>query len=91
MSVTGSTGNFVDSGNFGSGGAEDLASGVVVVVHLDHFAGTAFGGHCPSLLPSFYRWDNSVPIHTSLPSVLLLHWGLLVLGSVALFLWEVLM
>ena len=82
MSVTWSNGNFVASGNFGSGGT---ASGADVAV------GTALGGHHPSLLLSFYRWDNSVPIHTYLPLVLLLHWGLLVLGSAALILWGVLM
>ena len=91
MSVTGSAGNFGASDNSGSGGVEGLASGVVVTVYFEHSAEIAFGSHCPSLLPHFYRWDNSVPIHISLLLVLLLHWGLLVPGSAALFLGGVLL
>ena len=89
MSVTGSTDSFGASDNSGSGGVEGLASGVVVAVCLEHSAEVAFGVHHPSLLPCFYRWGNLVPIHTSLLLVLLLHWGLLVLGSAVLFLWGV--
>ena len=85
MSVTGITGSFGAFDNSGSGGVEGLASGVVVAVYLEHSAEIAFGGHHPSLLPHFYRWGSSVPIHTSLLLVLLLHWGVLVPGSAALF------
>ena len=85
MSVTGSAGSFGASDNSGSGGIEDFVSGVAVAVCLEHSVEVAFGVHHPSLLPSFYRWGNLVPIHTSLPLVLLLHWGLLVLGSAVLF------
>ena len=80
MSVTMNAGRFGAFDNSGSGGIEDLTSGVVVAVYLEHPAEIAFGGHHPSLSPHFYRWGSSVPIHTSLPLVLLLHWGLLVLG-----------
>ena len=71
MSVTGSTGSFGVFDNSGSGGTEGLASRFVVAVYLEYSAEIAFGGHHPSLLPHFYKWGNSVPIHTSLLLVLL--------------------
>ena len=73
MFVSGSTGSFGASDNSGSGGIKGLASGVAVAVCLEGSAEIAFSVHCPSFLPCFYRWGNSVPIHTSLPLVLLLH------------------
>ena len=85
MSVTRITGSFGAFDNSGSWGIEGLASGVSVAVYLEHSAEIAFGGHHPNLLPCFYKWGSSVPIHTSLFLVLLSHWGLLVLGSAALF------
>ena len=91
MSVTRSTGSFGAFDNSGCGGVEGLAYGVVVAVYLEHSAEITFGSHRPSLLPHFCRWGSSVPIHTSLLLVLLLHWGLLVLRSLVLFLWGVLM
>ena len=69
------------SGKFGSGG---IASGAVVVV------GTASDGHHPNLPLNSCRWGFLVPIHTFLPSVLLLNWGLVVPGPGTLSLWEVL-
>ena len=87
MSETGSAGHFGASDNSGSGDIEGLASGIAVAVCLEHSAEVAFGVHHPSLLLCFYRWANLVPIHTFLLLVLLLHWGLLVLGSAVLFLW----
>ena len=85
MSVTRSTWRFGAFDNSGSRHVEGLASGVVLAVYLEHSAEIAFGGHCPSLPPHFYRWGSSVTIHTSLLLVLLLYLGLLVLESVALF------
>ena len=66
---------------------------VVVAVHLapeclEYFVGFVFDGPCPSPPLYFYRWDNLGPIHISLPLVLQQHWGLLVLGAVALSLLE---
>ena len=81
MSVTWISGNFGASGNFGSGG---IASGAVVTV------GTASDGHHPNLPLNSCRWGNSVPIHTFLPSVLPLNWGLVVPGPGALSLWGIL-
>ena len=87
MFVTRSTGSFGAVDNSGSGGAEDLASGVAVAVYLEHPAEFVFGGHHPSPPLYFYKWGSSVPIHISLLLVLLWYWGLFALGSVALFLW----
>ena len=89
MSVSGSAGSFGATDYSGSGDIEGLASWVAMAVCLECSAEVAFGVHHPSLLHCFYRWCNSVPIHTSLLLVLLLHWELLVLGSAVLFLWGV--
>ena len=65
---------------------------VVVAVCLEPeslgcFVGFDFGGPCPSPPLYFYRWGKLGPIHISLPLVLQWHWGLPVLGAVALSLW----
>ena len=61
MSVTRSAGNFVASDNSGYGGTEDLGSRVVVAMYLGHFAETAFGSHCSSILPCFFQMGQFSP------------------------------
>ena len=93
MFVTGSAGSFAAFGNFGSEGIEDLVSEVavyLVAVGLEHPTEIVSDGHHPNPPLYFYRWGNLVPILISLPLLMLWHWGLLVLGSVTLFLWGVL-
>ena len=87
MFVTGSAGSFGPFDNSEPGGAEDLASGVAVAVYLEHSAEIAFGGHHPSPPLYFYKWGNLVPTNISLLLVLWWYWGLLALGSLALFVW----
>ena len=76
--------------SFGSGHTGNLAYEVAVHLMpecLEYFAEFVFDGHhpCPPLY--FYKWDNLVPIHISLPLVLQQHGRLPLLGVVALSLW----
>ena len=75
MFVTRSAGSFGVFDNSGSGGAEDLASRVAVVVYLEHCAEFIFGGHHTSPPLYSYKWGNLVPINIPLLLVLLWHWG----------------
>ena len=90
--MLGNAADLVVSDNSWSGDVGDLASEVavyIVAVCLEHFAEIVFDGCHPSPPLYFYKWGNSVSIHISVPLVLWWHWGLLALGSVALFLWGV--